>query len=61
MTQKQLVLDAVGDLPNDVSLGEITERVDFMAAVQKGFDELNCGERIPLDEVKRQLASWLTK
>jgi predicted transcriptional regulator len=31
-----------------------------MAAVQKGLDQLDKGEAIPHDEVKRQLASWLT-
>jgi predicted transcriptional regulator len=32
----------------------------IMAAVQKGLDQLDRGEGIPHDEIKRQLASWLT-
>jgi predicted transcriptional regulator len=43
-----------------VSLEEIAERIEFMAAVQKGLDQLDRGEGIPHDEVKRQLTSWLT-
>ena len=31
-----------------------------MAAVQKSLGQLDKGEGIPHDEVKRQLASWLT-
>jgi predicted transcriptional regulator len=31
-----------------------------MAAVQKGLNQLDNGEGIPHDEVKKQLASWLT-
>jgi len=42
------------------SLEEIAERIEFMAAVQKGLDQLDRGEGVPHDEVKRQLASWLT-
>ena len=45
---------------DDCSLDEIAERVEFMAAVQKGLDQLDRGEGVPHDEVKRQLASWLT-
>jgi len=40
MTQKEIVLDAINELPDDASLDEIAERVDFPAAIQKGLDEL---------------------
>ena len=60
MTQKELVLDAIGELPDDASLDEIADRVEFLAAVQKGLDQLDRGEGIPHDELKRQRASWLT-
>ena len=60
MTQKELVLDAISELPDDASLTEIADRVDFLAAIQKGFDQLDRGEGIPHEEMKRQIASWLT-
>jgi predicted transcriptional regulator len=61
MTQKQLVLNAINELPDDAPLSEIVERIEFLAAVQKGLDQLDQGAGIPHDEVKRQLASWLDK
>ena len=60
MTEKEIVLETIRALPDDCSLEEIAERVEFMAAVQKGLDQLDRGEGIPHDEVKRQLASSLT-
>lgn len=60
MTNKELVLEAISELPDEVSLEEIAERVEFLAAVQKGLDQLDRGEGIPHEEVKRQLAAWLT-
>jgi predicted transcriptional regulator len=60
MTQKELVLDAITELPDDASITEIADRVDFLAAIQKGFDELDAGKGIPHEDLKRQLASWLT-
>jgi predicted transcriptional regulator len=60
MTEKEIVLETIRALPDDCSLEEIAERIEFMAAVQKGLDQLDRGEGIPHDEVKKQLASWLT-
>ena len=60
MTEKEIVLETIRALPDDCSLEEIAERIEFMAAVQKGIDQLDRGEGIPHDEVKKQLASWLT-
>ena len=59
MTQKALVLDAIKELPDEASLQEIAERIEFLAAIQKGLDQLDRGEGIPHEEVKRQLATWL--
>ena len=61
MTQKQLVLEAIKELPDDTPLSEIVERLEFLAAIQKGLDQLDRGEGIPHEEVKRQVASWLAK
>ena len=60
MIEKEIVLETIRALPDDCSLEEISERIEFMAAIQKGLDQLNRGEGIPHDEIKRQLASWLS-
>ena len=60
MTEKEMVIKAVRELPGDCSIDEIADRIEFLAAVQKGLDQLDRGEGIPHDEIKRQLASWLT-
>jgi len=60
MTEKEIGLESIRALPDDCSLGEIAERIEFMAAVPKGLDQLDRGEGIPHGEVKKQLASWLT-
>jgi len=59
MTEKEIVLETIRALPDDCSLKEIAERIKFMAAYKKGLDQLDRGEGIPHDEVKRQLASCL--
>ena len=59
MTEKEIVLETIRALPDNCTLDEIAERIKFMAGVQKGLDELDRGEGIPHEEIKKQLASWL--
>ena len=61
MSDKQLVMDSIERLPDDASIEAIAERVEFLAAVRKGLDQIDRGETVPHEEVKRQLASWLAK
>jgi predicted transcriptional regulator len=61
MSDKQLVLDSIERLPEDASLDVIAERVEFLAAIRKGLGQIERGQTIPHDEVKRQLATWLSK
>jgi hypothetical protein len=60
MTEKEMVLKTVRELPDDCSIDEIADRIEFLAAVQNGLDQLDGGEGISHEEIKRQLASWLT-
>jgi len=55
-----MVLKTIRELPDNCSIDEIADRIEFLAAVQKGLDELDRSEGIPHEEIKRQLASWLT-
>ncbi|HWB59056.1 MAG TPA: hypothetical protein VG733_06180 [Chthoniobacteraceae bacterium] len=45
-------------MPDDASMEEIADRVEFLAAIQKGIHQLDQGEGIPHEEIKKQLASW---
>jgi len=60
MTDKEGVLETIRQLPDTCSIDEIADRIEFLAAIQKGLDQLDRGEGIPHEEIKKQLASWLT-
>lgn len=60
MTRKELVIASISELPDEASLDDIAARVEFLAAVQKGLDQLDRGEGGPHAEVKRWMATWLT-
>jgi predicted transcriptional regulator len=61
MSQKDLVLEAIQDLPEDVSIDQIADRVEFIAAIQKGISDIDRGDTIPHEQLRRQLAAWLTE
>jgi len=61
MSEKQLALNSIERLPEDASLDDIAERMEFLVALRKGLDQIERGETIPHEEVKRQLAAWLSK
>lgn len=58
-TEKQLALETIGAMPDDCTLEEVAERIEFMAAVKKGLAQLDKGNSIPHDEVKKHLTSWI--
>jgi predicted transcriptional regulator len=61
MSDKELALESIRRLPPDAKLEAIAERLEFLAAIRKGFDQIERGQTIPHEEVKRQLATWLSK
>ena len=61
MSDKQLALESIRRRPEDASLDVIAERLEFLAALRKGLDQIERGETVSHEEVKRRLATWLSK
>ncbi len=61
MTNKPIVEDLLQRLPDGASLHDIAQEIEFIAAVRQGVAELDRGERIPIEEVERELPSWIIR
>jgi predicted transcriptional regulator len=61
MSTKQIVQDLLQKLPDDVSLHQVAQEIEFVAAVRQGLAEIDRGERIPIDDIERELPSWVIK
>ena len=58
-TDKEIVLDLLRRLPDDVSLYEIAQRLEFIAAVRQGLAEFDENkDSISIQQVERELTSW---
>ncbi|MCA9795222.1 MAG: hypothetical protein KC910_25610 [Candidatus Eremiobacteraeota bacterium] len=61
MTVKQSVLKMIEALPDDASfesIQEALERTRFLTDVQAGLDDIERGDTVPHQEVKRMIAEW---
>jgi predicted transcriptional regulator len=61
MSSKDIVKDLLQRLPEGASLHEIAREIEFVASVRQGLEELDRDERIPIEEIERELPSWVIK
>jgi predicted transcriptional regulator len=61
MSNKEIVEDLLQRIPESASLHDIAQEIEFIAAVRQGLAELDRGERIPMEEVERELPSWIIR
>ena len=53
--------NGVEELASADSLHDIAQEVEFIAAVRQGLTELDGGEAIPIEEVERELPTWIIR
>jgi hypothetical protein len=61
MSDRELVLAAVREMPKTASLREITDELLMLAEVRERTEKNPEGRGISAEEVLRQVASWVTK
>lgn len=61
MSNKEIVEDLLQRIPDGASLHDIAQEIEFIAAVRQGLAELDRGESVTIEEVERELPSWIIK
>jgi predicted transcriptional regulator len=61
VSNKEIVADLLQRIPENASLSDIAREIEFVAAVRQGLAELDGGKAIPLEDVERELPSWIIK
>lgn len=56
-TTKERILEALRNLPPDATVDDAIERLVFMARVEEGLAQLDAGQGIPHEEVKRRFGA----
>ena len=52
-------MDLIQRLPEDTSLHDIAKEIEFIAGVREGFEQIEQGEGVPAEEVRRMIP-WST-
>jgi predicted transcriptional regulator len=60
MSDKEAVLELINRLPSGVSIREIVQEIEFIAAVKEGLAEIDQGQGVPVEEVEKMIDSWVT-
>lgn len=61
MTNKEIVQDLLRRIPDDTSLQDIARELEFIAAVRQGLAELDNDDSVSIEEVERELPSWIIR
>ncbi len=59
MSNRQIAIDLLEKLPEDMSLTDMAREIEFVAGIREGFDQLERGEGIPIENVREQMSSWI--
>ncbi len=58
MSNRQIAIDLLEKLPEDMSLADMAREIEFVAGIREGFEELDRGEGIPIENVREMMESW---
>jgi hypothetical protein len=59
MSTKEIVAGLLERLPEGVSLHEIAREIEFVAAVQEGFESYDREGGISVEEARASVSSWV--
>ena len=60
-TDKQLALEAIRNLPDEVTLSEIADEIAMLHSIEEGLKDADAGRVISHEEMKRRMKQWLSK
>ena len=61
MTAKAQVLETVGKMTDEATMDEIFDQMELIAGIERSIEQLDRGEGEPVEEVRKQLRSWISK
>ncbi len=61
MSNRQIAIDLIEKLPEDMPLNDMAREIEFIAGVREGFEQLERGEGAPINQVRETMASWIVE
>ncbi|MEE7625829.1 hypothetical protein V3O24_06625 [Methylobacter sp. Wu8] len=61
MSSKEIIKDLLLRLPDEVSLHQIAQEIEFIVAVRQVMAELDRGESVTVEQLEKELPSWIMR
>jgi hypothetical protein len=61
MSNKEIVIELVGKLPEDTSLAEIAREIELLAGIHKAREQARRGEGVSAEEARKLVDAWASK
>lgn len=61
MSTKEILIEIANHLPAEATLADAAYELELRQAVEQGLAELDRGEGIPIEEVKKGISQWAGK
>jgi predicted transcriptional regulator len=58
MSNKQLVIETVREMPEEATFEEILDELVLLAAIRQGRQDIRAGRFLSHEEMKKQVAAW---
>jgi len=58
MITKAQMVEAIQSLPDDATIDDAMERLYVLAKIEIGLAQIEAGQGIPHDEIRRQISQW---
>jgi predicted transcriptional regulator len=58
MSSKEIVQELLKKIPDEASLADIAQEIEFVAGIREGLAELDQGQSLTADQLRERLRSW---
>ncbi len=58
MSNREIVIDLVGRLPEDTPLEEIARQIELLAGIRTAREQARRGEGVPAEDVRKLVDTW---
>jgi hypothetical protein len=61
MSSREMVIELVGKLPENMPLAEIAREIELLAGIQAAREQARRGEGVSAEEARKLVDSWASK
>jgi len=58
MSSKEIAIEVIRKLPDEASLMDIAQELEFVAGIREGAAELDRGEYMTAEEILKRIPQW---